>query len=163
MDKAQKEAMKPETRQIRRPVFWWSGVTLLYLWGDLKIKTGGQVLAPFGISFEYIDDKKFLWGLLVINAVFWLRLLWDQTYPVLERKISGKMHHISNEGDDGEDYLPESAEDFPERKPYWHKKWDSCRRLKKLLQAFNDWVFPIGIPFAMGLVAIIWLNIRIWG
>lgn len=163
MDKAQKEAMKAETRQIRRPVFWWSGVTLLYLWGDLKIKTGGQVLAPFGISFEGIDDKKFLWGLLVINAVFWLRLLWDQTYPVLERKISGKMHHISNEGDDGEDYLPEGAEDFPERKPYWHKKWSFYYCISKILQALYNRVFPIDIPLAMGLAAIIWLVSRIGG
>lgn len=163
MDKAQKEAMKAETRQIRRPVFWWSGVTLLYLWGDLKIKTGGQVLAPFGISFEGISDEKFLQGLLIINALFGIRLLWDQMYPILERKISGKMHDISNQGDDGEDYLPAGAEEVPEQKQDWHKKWSFYYRLKKLLQALYNRVFPIGIPFAMNLAAIIWLVSRIGG
>ena len=150
-DERKKEITDEENRRARRIVFIWSGLTLLYLWGDLKFRSGGQSITPFGLSFEGVTETKFLVGLLVINLVFWVKLLW---LDIVESLISNKVEHLRVIlSEDWEEPLSQHEKygGLDERTVDKHEYYQN---LHKLFNRLTSQWFPVGISLFMGLVAI---------
>ena len=131
--------------RIKSLVFWWSGVTLFYLRSGLEIsEKNGQAepsLELFGIQFDGFTEQKFLIGLLILNVVFWVRLIW--------RILISKKYNK---------YYDDAVREAAKEKKYEEKYIQNL--YKKNMKGFNRFeklVLGLGIPFGMGFVAIAFL------
>ena len=120
---------------IKALVFWWSGLTLFYLWSGLEISKKSEFL---GIKFENFTEQKFLAGLLILNIVFLWRLIW-RIY------ISAQYNQFYDEAvvdsDQAENPKIGTVENI------YAEKMDGFSKLEKQL-------LGLGIPIFMGYVAI---------
>ena len=124
---------------IKGLVFWWSGVTIFYLWSGLEIDRAGSFV---GIPIKGLSEQEFLFGLWILNVVFWVRLIW-RIY------ISCRYNEF---------YDDAVREDVKEKK--CAEKYIQTRYEEKM-RYFNSrekWLFGLGIPLIMGLVAIVCLS-----
>lgn len=155
-----------QDQRARRIVFIWSGLTLLYLWGDfnlnIKPSLNGEegLVTPWGIPISGITEIKFLWGLLIINFIFLVRLMWNQIYPILTRILDVKMYLSVNEGD-GE-YDGENHPDNQSGPQLGEKEWEFYKCILDFIKRLHNWVFPIGIPATMSVIAIIGLIFKLF-
>lgn len=162
-----------KNRLARRTVFFWAGLTLLYLWGDLNLNikplSGGNegLVTPWGIPISGITENKFLVGLLIINATFWGKLIWlfllIPGFKKAEEKLKIKFENQNKNSSSGERPSSVPLEDRGNRLDGFTKTtikalWWLCTFAFKI----DKWAI-LGIPFIMGLSAIVWLSIEIWG
>lgn len=132
----QKEGADPNLDvRIKRGAIWWPAVTFFYLWSNLKIKTSDSFL---GFPLENMAEDKLLKALLLINVIFWLRLVWRIGVSWLYNRAHSKFFlEISN-----------PQKDYQKR--------------TKLLRVIDKYIIGLGVPFTMGIGAIICLICVIW-
>ncbi len=121
--------------QIKTLVFWWSGLTLLYLWSGLKIDEESSFL---GTQFKNFTEPKFLFGLLILNSVFWVRLLWRIYISDEYNKFYDDAVEDSNQAKNPKAGTVEN---------YYEKNMRDFNRFEKQL-------LGLGIPILIGFVAI---------
>ena len=101
---------------------------------------------------EQSFEQKFLIGLLILNFVFWVRLLWRIHISCRYNKI----YYDSVKCD------VESVECDVKRKKYAEEYIQNT--YEKNMRCFNShekWEIGLGIPLALGLVAITCLSLRL--
>ena len=128
--------------QIKALVFWWSGVTLFYLWGGLKIDAASDFL---GIKFESFPEQTFLFGLLALNVVFWVRLIW---------RIYISIEYNKHYDDAVEKSCQAKNPKIGSVEEYYEK---NMRNFNK----FEKWLVGLGAPLVLGFVAIVCLSHRL--
>ena len=125
--------------QIKTLVFWWSGITLFYLWGGLEVSKEVNLAI---ISVKGLTQPKFLFGLLILNVVFWVRLIWRIIISCRYNKIYyDSVRECVCNGGYAEEYMQ--------------------NRYEKNMRCFNSrekWVVGLGVPLVLGFVAIVWLS-----
>ncbi len=152
-----KDADSNTDSRIKRSVFWWSSLTLLYLMAGLKlnIDNAEAIRAPWGFFISGITEEKFLIGLLIFNVFFLARLFlrveisyhYDKHYRNAVKDVNFKP--TKNRSEVRDRIIERTYKNF-----------------SKVLKMIERYLIGLIIPFFMSMVAIIclsWSIFAFWG